>query len=194
MQTRLLKTVLLGAALCACLPAAHATSLYQARSFQSLTSDRKAAAVGDMLTVQVFENASAATSADTATRRNSSVRLGVDGPRSSPLHAELDAGGEFDGGGSTRRTNRFLTTLTVTVTEVLANGEMRVEGQQVLDLNDERQTVKVEGRVRRTDISDNNVVLSTRLADARITLVGDGELSDRQRRSWWKRAADWMGL
>src|SRR5687768_10343635 len=126
MQTKFLSIRLLAAALCAAMPLAHATSLYQARTYQALTSDRKAAAVGDMLTVQVVESASAATSADTATRRSGSVGIGVDGPHSSPLRAELDVGGDFDGGGSTRRTNRFLTTLTVTVTEVLANGEMRV--------------------------------------------------------------------
>jgi flagellar L-ring protein precursor FlgH len=63
-----------------------------------------------------------------------------------------------------------------------------------LSLNDERQTVNIQGRVRPVDINDGNVVLSTRLADARITLIGDGELTERQRRSWWKRAVDWLGL
>jgi flagellar L-ring protein precursor FlgH len=110
------------------------------------------------------------------------------------LHAGIEAGGDFDGGGSTQRTNRFLTTVTVAVKEVLPNGDLRVEGQQILSLNDERQTVNIQGRVRPVDISDGNVVLSTRLADASITLVGDGELTERQRRSWWKRAIDWLGL
>ncbi len=173
---------------------AGADSLYKPQTFRALTSDRKAAAVGDLLTIQVFENATATTSADTATRRSASARAGLTRSSGPSLHANIDAGGDFDGGGSTQRTNRFLTTVTVAVREVLPNGDLRVEGRQVLSLNDERQTVNIEGRVRPVDITDGNVVLSTRLADARITLVGDGELTERQRRSWWKRATDWLGL
>jgi flagellar L-ring protein FlgH len=181
-------------ALAGWLSCAAADSLYKPQGFRALTSDRKAAAPGDLLTIQVFENATATTSADTATRRNASARAGLTRSSAAPLRAEIEAGGDFDGGGSTQRTNRFLTTVTVAVKEVLPNGDLRVEGQQVLSLNDERQTVNIQGRVRPVDISDGNVVLSTRLADARITLVGDGELTERQRRSWWKRAIDWLGL
>jgi flagellar L-ring protein precursor FlgH len=189
-----MKTMLLGICLSSVVACAQADSLYKRESFKSLTSDRKAAVVGDVLTVQVVENTSATTTADTATRRSSGARLGFGSTRGSSLHAELDARGDFDGGGSTRRANRFQTALTVSVREVLPNGDLRVEGQQVLSLNDEQQTVRVEGRVRRMDISEGNIVLSSRLADARITLVGDGDLTERQRRSWWKQAMDWMGL
>jgi flagellar L-ring protein precursor FlgH len=194
MNKQSLKIALSGLLVCGMLPHAAADSLYKPQTFRALTSDRKAAAVGDLLTIQVFENATAATSADTATRRTASARASLVRSYSNPLHAELEAGGDFDGGGSTKRTNRFLTTVTVAVKEVLPNGDLRVEGEQILSLNDERQTVNIQGRVRPVDIADGNVVLSTRLGDARISLVGAGELTERQRRSWWKRATDWFGL
>lgn len=194
MKKQCLTIALAGWLTCGTLSCAAADSLYKPQSFRALTSDRKAAAPGDLLTIQVYENATAATSADTATRRNASTRAGLTRSSAAPLHAGIETGGDFDGGGSTQRTNRFLTTVTVAVKEVLPNGDLRVEGQHVLSLNDERQTVNIQGRVRPVDISDGNVVLSTRLADARITLVGDGELTERQRRSWWKRAVDWLGL
>lgn len=194
MQSKSMRIALSGMVLAAAAACAQADSLYKPHSFQALTSDRKAAAVGDVLTVQVVENSSATTTADTATRRSSGAGLAIDSTRGSSLHARLDAHGDFDGGGSTRRANRFLAALTVSVREVLPNGDLRVEGEQVLSLNEERQTVRVQGRVRRIDISEGNIVLSSRLADAQITLVGDGDLTERQRRSWWKRAIDWMGL
>ena len=91
-------------------------------------------------------------------------------------------------------TNKLLATLTVTVTEVLPNRELRVAGEQLLTVNEELQKVNLEGRVRPQDISDGNVVLSTRLADARITYVGEGDVSERARRSAWRRIFDWLGL
>jgi flagellar L-ring protein FlgH len=54
--------------------------------------------------------------------------------------------------------------------------------------------VTLEGRVRPQDISDGNVVLSTRLAEARITYLGEGEVSQRQQRAWWRKLLDWAGM
>lgn len=195
MSKRLLKVALAGMLVHGVPSSAADGSLYKPKTFRTLTSDRKAAMVGDLLTIQVFENATATTSADTSTRRNASARAGLTRPFGHSVSAALETSGDFDGGGSsTQRTNRFLTTVTVTIREILPNGDLRVEGQQILSLNDERQTVDIQGRVRPVDISDGNVVMSNRLADAKITLVGDGELTERQRRSWWKRVTDWLGL
>lgn len=184
----------LSAALCVALPSP-AESLYQEGSFQSFTSDHKAFRVGDSLTIQVFENSSATSSADTGTRRSNDLSGSVQ-HNGGKLVGQFGIGvaGDFDGGGRTQRTNKLLATLTVTVTEVLANRELRVAGEQLLTVNDELQKVNLEGRVRPQDISSGNVVLSTRLADARITYVGEGDVSDRARRSVWRRVLDWLGL
>ena len=82
----------------------------------------------------------------------------------------------------------------MSVTEVLSNGDLRVSGQQQVSINDEIQKIGVEGRIRPYDISENNVVLSTRLADAKITYLGDGEITERQRRGWWRKLLDLFGL
>jgi flagellar L-ring protein precursor FlgH len=84
--------------------------------------------------------------------------------------------------------------LTVTVREVLPNGDLKVSGEQILTVNNEKHKVTLEGRVRQQDVSSDNVVLSSRLADAQINYVGDGDLSDRQKRAFWRRVADWLGL
>ena len=88
----------------------------------------------------------------------------------------------------------LLAQLSVTVREVLPNGDLTVFGEQLLVINEEQQRIDIEGRVRRQDISENNVVLSTRLADARITYVGEGDVAQRQKPGWWHHLLDLFGL
>jgi flagellar L-ring protein precursor FlgH len=166
-----------------------ATSLYNEATFRPLIGDQKAYRVGDVLTVQVFENSSATATADTGTRRKNTLNAELTyGSRRS--EAGIGVNGDFDGGGRTQRTNRVLITLTVSVQEILPNGDLRLGGEQLLVINKEEQRVRLEGRVRAQDISDGNVVLSTRLADARITYLGEGEVTERQQRAWWRKLLD----
>lgn len=174
--------------------ALQAESLYREGTYRPLTADNKAFRVGDLLTVQVFENSSASTTADTGTRRNNAVSAAFSLSRNPSTAMDLAAGGSFDGGGRTQRANRLLATLTVLVKEVLPTGDLKVSGEQLLTVNEELQKVRLEGLVRPIDISDGNIVLSTRLADATITYVGEGHLSERQRRSLWRTVLDWLGL
>jgi flagellar L-ring protein precursor FlgH len=171
-----------------------ATSLYDEATFRPLMADRKAFRVGDVLTVQVFENSSASTSTDTGSRRKNN--LGAELVHGARRVAEtgIAVGGDFDGGGRTQRANRVLITLSVSVRDVLSNGDLKVAGEQLLLVNEEQQRVTLEGRVRPQDISDGNVVQSTRLADARISYLGEGEVSQRQQRAWWRKLLDWAGM
>lgn len=171
-----------------------AESLYQEQSFRQLIGDNKAFRVGDLLTVQVFENSSASISAETGTRRGNSLSAGGSLGNVSTAKAALGVNGDFDGGGKTQRANRLLATLTVSVKEVFPNGDLRIGGEQVLTVNEEPQKVNLEGRVRSVDVSDGNVVLSTRLADAKISYVGEGDLAERNKKPWWRNFLDAVGL
>lgn len=190
---------MLGATLSACVAGLMASgtaaqSLYDEHSFRPLTADRKAREVGDVLTIQVVENAVAAANADTGTQRRNALSIDLQRPSRSALSAGLGVSGDFDGGGSTARAGKLLTQLTVSVREVLPNGDLVVAGEQQLLINEERQRLGISGRVRPQDISDGNVVLSTRVADADITYVGQGHLSERQRPAWWRRILDALGF
>lgn len=179
---------------CAGASAPQAQSLFDEANWRPLTADNKAFRPGDVLTVQVLESSSAVTSADTGTRRSNNLKGELShGPRT-VAQATLGVSSDFDGGGRTQRSSRLLTTVTVVVQEVLGNGLLRIAGEQAVTVNEELQRVTLEGLVRTTDISDGNVVLSTRIADARITYVGEGDLAERQRRSWWRRIFDGLGL
>ncbi len=184
--------ILLGGA-----PWVFSQSLYNENSYRPLAADKKAFRVGDLITVQVIENASATSSADTNTERNNQINAGGSISTQSRQHTgnlSLGIGGTFDGGGTTQRSNRLLATLSATVMEVLPNGEMRIAGEQFITVNSEQHKVHVEGRVRPQDVSGENTVLSNRLADARIDYLGDGDLSKRQKTALWRKCMDWLGF
>lgn len=194
LRTLCWRTVWASPLLAACLMA-HGASLYDEATYRSLAGDHKAFRVGDLITVQVYEQSSASTSTDTTTQRSNNLSLGISSTASSRQYGgSLAQGGTFDGGGTTQRANKLLVTLSVSVREVLPNGDLKVSGDQMLTVNEEQHKVSLEGRVRPQDVSSDNVVLSTRLADAHITYVGDGDLSERQRRGWWRKLVDWIGL
>lgn len=182
------------ALLAACVAPMSAQSLYDDQAWHGLTSDNKAYRPGDVLTVQVFENSSASSSADTGTRRANHLAASLAHGNNKLTQANVAVAGDFDGGGRTQRASRLLTTVTVTVQEVLPGGQLRIAGTQSVTVNEELQRVTLEGVVRAVDISDGNVVQSTRIAQARITYVGEGDLTERNRRGWWRKLLDALGF
>jgi flagellar L-ring protein FlgH len=168
-------------------------SLYREDGFRSMVADVKAYRPGDSLTVLIIENASAQSSTDTSSTRDQTLAFDL-AYSPHPSHSgSVKTNNDFDNQGSTQRTGKFLAQITVTVQEVMSNGELRVSGQQMLEVNNEKQHIRLEGRVRPYDVSGNSV-LSTRLADAKISYLGDGDLSDRQRPGWWMRLLTWLGF
>lgn len=173
---------------------ARADSLYNERSFRPLTSDNKAFRAGDMVTVQIFENSSASTNSDTTTRRKNNLAGSLRQDNGVGTGYGLAVGGDFDGGGRTQRNGKLLAQISVNVIEVLASGDLKIQGDQLLSINDEQQKIRLEGNIRPQDISDTNIVLSTRISNAKITYLGDGDLSERQKRGWWRKVLDLFGL
>jgi flagellar L-ring protein precursor FlgH len=170
-----------------------AQSLYTEDRFQSLTADRRALKVGDALTVLIFESSSASQSADTVTEKGGGLNLGV-GVNARNYGAKLAIGEEFNGKGRIQRSGRLAAQITVTVAEVLGNGDLRVAGRQQIVVNGENQVLQLSGRVRPVDVNEANTVVSTRIADAEINYVGDGILAEKQRQGVLTRFMSWLGL
>jgi len=196
---------MLAALLCALAgaPAAHAVdgkSLYDEKKFQSLTADRKARHVGDLITVQVYEDATAVSSADTSTGRNADVGVGLTLPlpHTSPFHgthgAHATTDNDFNGTGQTQRSGRVVAQLTVPVVAVADNGDLSIAGTQELEINGERQKIHIEGRIRPLDVTQANTVLSTHVAEARLSIAGDGTVNDQQQPGWWQRLLTFFGV
>ena len=168
-------------------------SLYSDAGFQALTSDKRSFQVGETVTVMVYEDSSARSTADTGTARDTNVGLGVSIPKWNKS-AGVTANNDFTGSGRTQRAGQVLAQLTVVVKEILANGDLLIAGEQQLEINGEKQRIRVEGRARPKDINEQNVILSTRLADARLAFVGNGVLGDQQQPRWWQRVLGLFGL
>lgn len=171
-----------------------AQSLYNENSFKPLIADYRAFRVGDSLTVQIVESAVATANADTGTSRSNQLAIDLSGTRSRGLSVGAGMSGNFDGGGRTERAGRLMAQLTVSVQDVFPGGDLLIAGEQQLTINNETQRIKLTGRVRPNDISDSNIILSSRIASAEITYVGDGHISDRQKRAWWRDFVDWLGF
>ena len=191
------QAVYAGAALCAlCIVApAQSASLYQGEGlYRSLTSDKRAYRVGDMLTVLVVENSSASANANTSAEKSGGLTFGMK-TSTRGESASLQLGDTFGGKGQIQRSGRLLAQLSVIVREVdAASGTLSVAGEQQILVNDEKQEIKLYGKVRPIDILDNNTVLSTRLAEAHISYVGDGILSEKQHPGLLTRLLGWLGI
>lgn len=187
------QSLMLAAALLAAAGVARSDNLFDPSSYRTLTSDHRAYRVGDTLTVLVLENSSASANADSTAHKQSDIGIKLSSPQTQRNYA-LGLGEDFAGKGSTVRNGKLLAQLSVSVIEVDANGDLYVAGEQLLEINNDRQSIKLEGRVRREDITEANTVPSNRLADARISYVGDGVLGDTQHRGWLPRVLTFLGL
>jgi len=156
--------------------AAHAEDLYRDPSWSAMTSDRRASAVGDILTVNIFQAAEATNSAQNSSRKSTDFSGSIEVPGFSK-EAEIGFGGGYSGKGEVRRSERFISQMSLTVRAVLPNGDLVIGGDQWLLINGERTRIGVRGRVRVADIRSDNSVTSTRIADAEIDYNGRGFVS-----------------
>ena len=177
-------------------------TIYQA----SIFADKKARQVGDLLTILVIERASASREAKTKTSRTSDRNgklgafvglptrgLGATG-NILPEGISLSSASNFDGLGSTEQSDALDATVSVVVTEVMANGTLVIEGQRQITVNGEQQTLIIKGMVREQDVSANNTVMSTSLANAEISYQGKGMISRQQKPGLLSRLIDWVWI
>lgn len=162
--------------------------------WSALASDRRAAAVGDSLTVVVVEASSAATSAQSGSRRDTRLSGSISAGGQVDQSGGLGLQGGFDGRGQQSRSGRLLAQIGVVVEDILPNGDLRVAGAQTIDIDGERTAIRISARVRPADISGDNTVLSSRLADAHIVYDGDGVLARGGRPGPFNRILSWFGL
>jgi len=164
------------------IPAA-ADNLYRAGDYRSLTADRRAHGLGDVLTVLVVENSSASATAGTQTDKSIDPGIRLSSPNRQRDYG-LSINDSFDGNGKSARTGRLLAQLSVVVIGISPNGDLLIKGDQLLEINGEKQMINLEGRVRPADIGEGNTVQSNRIANAHITYVGDGVLAENQSKGW----------
>ncbi|WP_435104255.1 flagellar basal body L-ring protein FlgH [Arhodomonas sp. AD133] len=169
-------------------------AIYQAGRDVRLFEDRTARRVGDVVTVVLEEETDASKNANMDVAKNSSYSLPtptIAGRQPTlggePFSFDIDSEQDFQGGGSASQSNALSGTLTATVIRVERNGNLVIQGQKQITLNRGEEYVTITGLVRPDDVNANNMVSSTRIANARISYTGSGELADSNRMGWLSR-------
>jgi flagellar L-ring protein FlgH len=154
-----------------------------------LARDQRAMQLNDLVTIVIFDKASALSKGGTAASRKASVSASVRalaGPirTPGPLSSLADLGGEgkLDGQAETSRESQLSTTISARVTHALPNGNLVVEGTKEITINSERQKVYVRGILRWNDLTTSNRVSSDRLAELEVRVDGKGIVNDSVRR------------
>ena len=183
-------------------PAGAPGSLWNSGS-DGIFADLKARRIGDILTVAIYEKASASKEATTSTGRDSSASAGLTNlfgleAEIAKINSAIDPGklintsyvNGFKGTGATTRKEDLVATLTTRVVAVLPNGNLKIAGSKTVTVNREDQLIILTGEVRPADISSANIVDSKHVLDARIAYTGNGVISDKQGQGWLVRALD----
>ena len=169
-------------------------SLYQDAYGLNLFNDRKAHFVGDVITVTLSERTVSRKSSGVATGKKSGVNfnagplLGVNPTiKGNELTTTLEQDRTFDGSADADQSNSLQGNITVTVAEILPNGNLIVRGEKWITLNGGDEFIRISGMVRPDDIAPDNTIVSTRLANAKISYSGTGALADSTSMGWLSR-------
>lgn len=170
-------------------------SIYNPSTSRPLFEDYRARQVGDVLTVILQEYTDASKKAGTATKKASNVDMSSPTIFGRPithngvpvLDAKINGKVDFAGEGTSSQSNSLKGNITVTVSQILPNGNLVVRGEKLLYLNQGSEVVRIRGIVRPSDISASNTIHSTQIANAEITYKGKGVVADSNEAGWLTR-------
>lgn len=183
-------------------------AIYQPSFESNYFTDRKAFRVGDIITINLNERMQASKNASSNIQKDSDLNVGVPNilgmavtpknplagvsalgmtDKNLSLEASANAKRSTKGSGQAGQSNSLAGSITVTVADVLPNGVLAVRGEKWLTLNTGDELIRISGLVRPDDISTDNTVSSTRIADARITYSGTGAFANASQPGWLSR-------
>jgi flagellar L-ring protein FlgH len=169
-----------------------------------LFEDSKARLVGDIVTVTINETATSSQSATTNTSKNTTLNMQAPNilglPSNFGVQNFLGLGTQFDptvnasvansnqGNGTVTRNGTLTGTISALITEIMPSGNFRIEGRRSVTVNYEEQIMVLRGVIRPQDINFDNTISSIWIADASISLTGEGVVADEQRKGWLSAA------
>ena len=170
-----------------------------------LFQDARARRPGDIFIIEIEESAAASRNASTDLSKESSIEANAKAVAGFLAALQqvnpnfnrdkiLSAGSknQFKGLGKTSRSEQMVATVPASVREVMANGNIFIEGQRVVLLNNEEHHFYISGIVRPIDIDSDNRIKSALIADAQIEFTGRGPISDKQNQGWFSTIMDWV--
>ncbi|MCK0106293.1 flagellar basal body L-ring protein FlgH [Marinobacter sp. S0848L] len=174
-------------------------SIYQVSRNYNIYGDTKALNVGDVLTVLLEESTRASKNAETKITKDQELSLpepNLFGKNNIGLNASANLERDFQGAAEADQSNSLAGSITVTVTEVLPNGVLRIRGEKWLSLTNGDEYIRLTGMVRPQDIAPDNTVASNRIADARFAYGGTGDFDQANQMGWLARFfnSEWWPL
>ena len=177
-------------------------SLYQEHYGLSLFGNTNSHRVGDIITISLDERTVSSKSSGIVIDKESSLSLLEDGAgtilgkslnKNLPLIGDVtiptnvDQSREFSGDASADQSNRLQGSISVTITDIMPNGNLMVRGEKWMTLNRGDEFIRISGILRKEDVTLQNTVSSTKLANARISYSGTGDLANSQKMGWLSR-------
>jgi len=168
-------------------------AIFSIQNASYLYSDRKASRIGDLITILLNESTDASKNADTEIKKKDANTLDptisdrVPSWKLNPISFDIDSNKQFKAETDSAQANSLNGTITVTVAQVLPNGNLFIKGEKWLTLNQGNEFIRIAGIIRPEDITTDNTISSTRVANARITYSGTGPLEDSNKMGWLSR-------
>ncbi len=181
-----------------------ANSLWQQGS-AGFFKDQRAAKVGDIITVKISAKDGAKIENETEQKRDNNVDSmgigafgGYEGYMGKVMPGKLDTSKVIDvtsnrdikGEGKIDRKENIDVTMAAIVTQVLSNDNLVIEGTQEIRVNYELRQLSVKGVIRRADISSDNTIESSKIAELRVSYGGRGTVSDMQNPRYGRQLID----
>lgn len=157
-----------------------------------LFEDRRARNVGDTIIVTLNERTNASKQSGSNVNRSGAVDLSATGFLGLPLTdlqkatVAAETSNTFDGSGASSSNNDFTGTITVTVIEILPNGNLLVSGEKQIGINQGHEFIRLSGIVNPINIM-SNTISSVQVADARIEYRANGYIDEAQTMGWFSR-------
>ena len=175
-------------------PQAEDGSLYLSGYGLQLFGDRKAHRIGDVITVVLNERTVSQKTTNVSVLKESDTNFnagnvlgGVPSFGGIGLDTDVQQNRDFKGEADADQSNSLQGNISVTVADILPNGNLLVRGEKWMTLNRGDEFIRISGVVRLEDVNPDNTVLSNRLANARISYSGTGELANSNRMGWLSR-------
>jgi flagellar L-ring protein precursor FlgH len=170
-------------------PIQNSGSIYQSGYDMRLFEDNKAMRVGDVLTIKLKELTQANKADDLNAKKKNSILAEAPMIFGNPtsVETEIKTTKDFNGEGEANQSNSLIGDISVTVTELLPNGNLKVRGEKRVTLNQGDEYIRLSGIVRPVDIDANNTIASDKVADATIMYTGEGAMADASKMGWLSR-------
>ncbi len=168
-------------------------AIWQAGQSRPLFEDRRARYVGDTITIKIVENTNATAKSNRKVNKTGGVSASVSALAGLPgksllgMNLDADSNNTFNGSGEAANNNAFTGNISVTVIDVLPNGNLMVSGEKQVAIGQEQEYVRISGVVNPSFIDALNTVPSSAVADARIEYKSSGQISESQVMGWMAR-------